>query len=708
VLTLAAAGVALACGFDFPVPLLENREEILLGLRPTDWLTTQIEDLVPRLADNLKAGEDNGVTADSVEQNDFGQSRGPQLAAMRAGQDGASAYAAGEGFPEAARLYIAGAIEFKAAAADDVAKADSFTRSASAFSYFERVLQLPETERAPRVTWASYMAGRALRLSSDPAARERASTYFQMTRELALKGLPDPLSLAVSSYGEEGRVALEKGDIARAMELYLEQAARGSQSARESLQLVSARLMADPELTLRYIEDPRIRKLWFAGVLAESGDTFYVDRGPYDALDSRNNWVINVNKVSAALDRTKTPQLDQLAAVAYGTGRFELAASLAAGVNTPMASVVRAKLALRAGDFTAAAKEYAAAVSRQRQANVADNMSLVGGQRLMAENGVLAVSRGDYADALRNLVEAGSQYWLDAAYVAERILTLDELTAVVSQHFPAGTARGKAPLVEGENYYGAPPDSAKALRLLLARRQMREKRFDEALESFRNDDFAIDGDDRSAAALADEYVKAVRGSTENWTRVDRAGALFAAGVLAQEFGMELMGYELAPDYAAFSGSMTRGSEPAPAGDYAGVDEPARYSATAPPETRFHYRRIALDLARRSADNLPARSQAFAAVLCTSLRWTRSSNDTATESAIYQRYVREGAYVDWSPKFGGRCEAPDFERASAFVWHKRVSVARVALRPYKIPLVVLTVVALAGIAVVVVRRRKAAA
>src|SRR6185503_8568920 len=107
----------------------------------------------------------------------------------------ASAYAAGEGIAEAARLYIAGAVEFRAAVAEGVAKDDASTRAASALSYFERVLQLPENEQASRATWASYMAGRALRLSSDSTAKERASRYFQQTRELALKGLPDPLSL---------------------------------------------------------------------------------------------------------------------------------------------------------------------------------------------------------------------------------------------------------------------------------------------------------------------------------------------------------------------------------------------------------------------------------------------------------------------------------------------------------------------------------
>jgi hypothetical protein len=116
---------------------------------------------------------------------------------------------------------------------------------------------------------------------------------------------------------------------------------------------------------------------------------------------------------------------------------------------------------------------------------------------------------------------------------------------------------------------------------------------------------------------------------------------------------------------------------------------------------------ARDSAKRSADHLPPRSQAFAAVLCASLRWARSNNDHDLATSLYQRYVLEGAYVGWSAKFGGRCEQPDFDRASALLWDMRMKSARAALRPYKIPLVGLAVAAVVAVALFVARRRKAA-
>jgi hypothetical protein len=707
-----AATIALACGFDFPETLLEQRESSLVGLRPADWLSTGIEDAVPRATDDLKANEREEVTTESIEQAELNGAQLALLTAMRASTNGAAAYEAGEGLPEAVRLYVSGAVEFKAAAAAIAAGGDAAAHVGAALTYFERVLQLPEAQRASRATWASYMAGRVERLSPDPAATERAISWFQKTRELALAGQPDPLGLAVASFGEEGRIALEKGDMPLAIHLYFEQAARGSPRARDSLRVVAERLIADTGLASRHVQDPLIRKLWLAGVLSEAREGYYFDRNGYGAMpggsgnNPRNTWGDRVSQVTASLDRSKVPELEQLALVAYTTGRFDLAESLAAGVNTPIAGVVRAKLALRSGDRETAAKEYAAAVSLHREVPTGDGTGFAHGawSRLLAESGALALSRGDYTDALRSMLESGGRYWRDAAYIAERVLTLDELTAFVGQH-AQGLATSSEGLDPHPDYFGIPDDAPKALRLLLARRQMREQRFDEAIENFRKDDFAVDGAQRSLAATAVEYVASSRDSTERWTRVQRAEALFNAANLAKSYGMELMGYEDAPDYFAFNGQMDlyRGTA---AGPYVSADEAARIKANAAPELRFHYRHVALDLAQLSADHLPARSQAFAAVLCTSLRWARRNNEPSLATSLYRRYVLESAYVGWSEKFGGRCEAPDFEGASAFVWDMRMKATRRALRPYKVPLIALAVAALAGSVMFAVKLQRA--
>src|SRR5262245_29547682 len=223
-LAVAAVSVAFACGFDFPAFLLHDRKETVLGLRPDDWLTADITDLMPRPTDDLKAVEQESVTTESVELADVGEALAPKLAAMRAAESGAAAHAAGEGIPEVARLYVAGAVEFRVAAAALAADASPAPHATAALAYFDRVLALPAEQRAPRATWASYMAGRAVQLGAarvgmatgsaaevagggtaparlsgaETAAADRAIAYFQQTRELARQGSPDPLGLAVA------------------------------------------------------------------------------------------------------------------------------------------------------------------------------------------------------------------------------------------------------------------------------------------------------------------------------------------------------------------------------------------------------------------------------------------------------------------------------------------------------------------------------
>ncbi len=705
---VTTTGVVLACGPGFPQMLLDRRDSALLELYPRDWVTAQIEAMYPAVNDSLVANERSAETAADVEKREVDPSRWSQLATMRAMPDGASAYAAGAGIPEAMRLYIAGAVEFNAASAAAKARLDPSSHGSAALAYFLKVLQLPQAERSTRAVWASYMAGRAQGLADDPAAPARAITYYWQCRDLARQGMPDPLGLAVASYGEEARIALQAGDVQHAMDLYLEQAARGSFRASSSLGYIASRLVADPDLTMRNIQDPRIQKLWYAGML-RAGLTGYYFAGPDDAAGS---WGNRIQKVASAIDRTTASPLDGLAAIAYSTGRFELAASFAAGVESPLAAVVRAKLALRNGDRKAAAQEFATAISYRKGGSAAGASTLTdrAWSELLAENGVLAMSRGDYADALQNLLEAGSEHWLDAAYVAEQVLSLEELEVFATAHVPASSTSGQG--VPGTyNWrfsWGDPPEAGMALRLLLARRQMRAGAFDAALKNFRNNDFALDEEHPSIAAVASEYVAGVRQGESAWTGIKRSAGLFSAATLARKFGLELMGYELAPDYNAFAGRYVPYRDTESGGEYITANETVRVTANPPPAERFHYRGIAYDLANRAADNLPARSQAFAAVLCTSLQWSQKGNRIDRAQALYQRYKHEAAYVAWSPKFGERCEAPDFKRASSYLWNQRIRSARLALRPWKLPLELAAAALAIGLAALLVTRRRAAA
>ena len=92
--------------------------------------------------------------------------------------------------------------------------------------------------------------------------------------------------------------------------------------------------------------------------------------------------------------------------------------------------------------------------------------------------------------------------------------------------------------------------------------------------------------------------------------------------------------------------------------------PARaLRAAARPYARFHYRQIAASHMMKAADELPARSQAYAAV-CQGTRFV--INDAPDVAAkMYRRYVETGAVVPFSGSFGQECAEPDFKGAARF-------------------------------------------
>ena len=61
---------------------------------------------------------------------------------------------------------------------------------------------------------------------------------------------------------------------------------------------------------------------------------------------------------------------------------------------------------------------------------------------------------------------------------------------------------------------------------------------------------------------------------------------------------------------------------------------------------------------------------------------------------YQRYVKQGPYVEWAGNFGFDCQEPDFARARELAWEQREQAVRQALRPFKyaLPLVLLALIA----------------
>jgi len=256
-------------------------------------------------------------------------------------------------------------------------------------------------------------------------------------------------------------------------------------------------------------------------------------------------------------------------------------------------------------------------------------------RRIRGELGVLHLARGEYRQALDALLSGG--YWMDAAYVAERVLTLDELKEYVDSFWPAADSFQEAR--EREDFGETPVCPAKLradIRYLLARRLTREMRGDLAREYYPAawveafDDLALnlrDAWDESAAAF------------------DRAGALFRAALITRTNGMELIGTELEPDWHYHDGQFDFGltiadrypSEPVKI-NRASEDETQRYAQhTADPELRFHYRYQAASLAWESAKLLPDNTDLTAYVLWTGGSFLKN-RDPQTADIFYKALV----------------------------------------------------------------------
>ena len=562
-----------------------------------------------------------------------------------------------------------------------------------------RFQALPVSQRAPRMVWATYMLGRIAAESSDTAT---ASAKFAATRQVVQNGAPDPLGLAVASFGEEAKLHFDQAnsrltgtppppgprpqpaypgapippvnptfagyalppenatafrqDMAAAAALYAEQAARGSDSGLQSLRIIAQEVLAAPERIDAVVPNPQLQRLLVVYALARIDDEPAQDQGPHDAGTREPGIKLNalLPTLLGSIVKFGGPNLadaDRLAALSYRTGRYDLAAQLAAKSSSPIAEWVKAKVALQKGDLAAAAAHYAAASKGFPQAR--DDLDSDNANLVVGETGTVALARGEYVDALDKLYPVAPTYWGDVAYIAERVLTVDELKSFVDAKVPAAKEEATPP------QYGAPPaDPAAQLRNLLARRLMRASRSDEAFAYFT---------DPKVRAAAQAYAAALHDSKSDWGQVDRGQALFTAATLARVSGMDILGTEIGPDYYNVSGlyDCCIGQD-APKGAYVTAGEQARAAASVvEPNIRYHYRYIAVDDAGRAADLLPARSQAFAAVLCKATGWMmQTPGEGARVKSLYQRYAKNGPGVAWAKTFGHKCPDPDFGRAIA--------------------------------------------
>lgn len=554
---------------------------------------------------------------------------------------------------------------------------------------WEALLNRPAEERHYRTVWAAFMLGKAALKKGDPGAVK----WFQQARDLVKEGFADSLGMAADSYGWEGRSEWKQNHPEKAARLFLTQLALGDESAIVSLKA----LIPDREPTdgmLNYVpeaeererwseeqkkaeeqkallglktaaKDPLLRRLVTAHILAtESSAALQQDEAGSPRANRCARWLSVIKE--AHLDQVE--EAEYLGWVAYTDGKYQDAAHWLelAKSDTPAKSWLRAKLQRRAGKLEEAAKSMVQAwqsilpitaytgwtgVSDRSDdefdavSGNGDSWSFV--QSASGDLGALYLERADFVAAM-DVLRKGN-LWNDMAFVAERVLTADELRAYVDQ-LPADS--GKA-----DSAATAEDDRGK-LRYLLGRRLVREDRYQEAARYLR----------APYDKVLEHYVRALKdGADEKLPKLERARAWFTAAWLARYDGMELMGTEGSPDGFSLDGdfefpdlAQQRQSGVYQITRYENEKEktitvPIAVKTTKPelqrlaknkisPDLRFHYRVVAGALAMRAAGFLEDNSVELADVVNTAGLWVKD-RDEKIGNRYYQVLEKRCAKTD---------------------------------------------------------------
>jgi hypothetical protein len=569
------------------------------------------------------------------------------------------------GLPAEFADYLKGSLAWQNRALEDKAPA----REA-----WEQLLARPPEQRHFKSTWAAYMLGRSWQ-EDDP---EKAIPWFEKVRELAKEGFADSLGLAAASLGWEARAYLDQKKYEEAIERYLEQMATGDPSATNSLRFTAARALKDPgEALIALAKNHRTQRVITAYALAQplwestASDSDEASAPRTTRETCIRNWLEAVEKAEV----TDVESAEELALAAYRANQMALAQRwIKRAPNSLIGQWLQAKLFLRAGKLDRAAAIMArvshylpveprgtnevAPVALQDVLYMNESPYWIRrpiGRQVLGELGTLRLARREYVQALNALLNAG--FWMDAAYVAERVLTADELKAYVDGHWPPVSADQ----IEEENAkFGedeiSPVRLREQIRYLLARRLVRLNRSGEAREYY----------PPAWLSLFDAYQQALRtGWDKSQASDERARGFFSAAFIIRTNGMELIGTEVEPDWHVFQGdfvgSLTASARATNEGAKVLVAsrEELRRSAShdADPEVRFHYRYVAAALGWEAAQLLPNNNDETARILCTAGSWLKY-RDPETADFFYKALVRRnrktalGAEADrrrWFPR-----------------------------------------------------------
>ena len=473
-----------------------------------------------------------------------------------------------------------------------------------------------------------------------------ARPFYQQCVALEEAGSADALGLVPLALGW---LAHDEADPVAAIRLYFTAACSGEVEMFTSLRWRLPRLFeADDETLQRAAADPLVREIVTAMVFVMQHGPDMGDGPQDDAWSGR--WLACLEKLRPS---SPSPAAGKAAWICYSSGDFAGARRWLRHAPPDAGEVMwlRAKLALRDGLLDEAARLFAKAAPIYQFENGAEpdaprygEMSWYDHQQrrdwlrgqFHSDRAIIHIGRGEFLRAMDFLAKAG--YHADAAYLAERVLTTDELVAWIKRHRPA-----------------AHPDDP--LRYLLARRLAREFRFREAAGFM----------PAAIKPCFEHYVKLHRAARNvSWPAETRAVILWNLACLRRKLGMEFFGYEGAPDNQEWGGNFEatdyvarRSMKPGWRFEW-GEEGRLILPATAPQdlavppiareelrritkhrstcEERFHYRYDAAEIAWRAAALMPDEHPATLFMLHEAGRWL-ANRDPVAADRFYQEIIR---------------------------------------------------------------------
>lgn len=639
------SSVVIACGPVYPWRLFDNRKEALVMLPAIEDFSNKVEFFVtidPKVKQNL--------LLKSSFQN---------------------CSEAGDGYQKAADLFNAG---------DHIKAKEAFVKIANQGSMLQQVC-------------ANYSLARTVKLLGE---KEDAVQYFIQVTKLVGEGAPDPDGLGVAAYGEAAAALLEQignrdpsgnmwtvGEVTKeslsklhlAVEYYANQAillqnAEENSGANSLFVVVSGLIDIHNKNANLLLEqataDPLLQKLLLAYLLNSNFN--------YPSNDGDvNKHILSVFQQTLDKNQSLDGDFSVISWFAYQTNHMKEAQKFAEYSwnknHHAIDAWILAKIALMNNHISLAQTYYHQAIRHFSD----QTLQSVEKDRIMGEKAVLLTSQGSFLQAMDILWPLKDTYWDDIVYLAEKVLTIDELKNFIHNHDHLQAKQ----LSDSDQSSSI---NIARLKEILAKRLVNLSKFHDAIPYFSSP---------KQQQLVKQYAQYVYEMKNATSKDKKIRAAWEAAKIAR-YGADIMATTGQPDNVNPVNNVPYIIDEQIPEDQKlfSSQERQRVNQALPiPNRRFHYRYIGADHALYASRLVPIHSQAYAALLCNANEWLQSAGNygytlpggynpkdpdkmnpkryetlgDVKAKEIYQLYLKKGSVFSFTAHFGQNCPEPVFSK-----------------------------------------------